>query len=227
MLRPKKHITRQKLKEDKFVTETMKAVNWLKNNQKALTWGLIGAAVVVIILWGSFSARDAAEQEASILTLQAGYSLSANNLEQARDLLLQAVTEYGRVPSAGRATFMLGHVLFRLGQVDSARTFYSRYLDRYAKQPAFAAAATAGVAACLEQTGNWPGAARDYAEAARLLDDHLSAAGYLMSAGRCYTLAGESQQAITMYEQLKTRFPNSAEADRAAVLMAELAGSTP
>ncbi len=227
MLRPKKHITRQKLKEDKFVTETMKVVNWLKSNQKVLTYGLIGAAVVIVILWGSLSAREAAEREASILTLQAGYALESNNLDQARILLLEAVENFGTVPSAGRATFMLGHVLFRLGQIDSARVFYDRYLNRFAKGRFFKAAATAGLAACLEQTGDWTEAAEQYTEAARLLGEHISAADYLLQAGRCWTLAGRTEQAITVYEQLTTRFPDSGQADRAAILRAEITANGP
>ncbi len=223
MLRPKKHITRQKLKEDRFVTETMKAVNWLKKNQKLLMYGLAAFALIVVITWGALSAREAAEREASILTLQGGYALEANNLEQARVHLRQAVTEFGRVPSTGRATFMLGHVYFRLGQIDSARVFYSRFLDRFARDHLMRAAATAGLAACLEQEESWLAAADTYTEAARINSGHITSARWLLEAGRCYEQAGRSQAAIAAYEQLGREYPDSGEADRAAVLKAQLA----
>ncbi|MCK4350505.1 MAG: hypothetical protein KAX13_06585, partial [Candidatus Krumholzibacteria bacterium] len=85
MLRPKKHITRQKIKEDKFVTETLKAVGWMKGNQTRLAAGAVAALVAAVVIWGYVSARQEAEKEASLLTLQGGYALNIGNLELARD----------------------------------------------------------------------------------------------------------------------------------------------
>ncbi|MFC1595406.1 tol-pal system YbgF family protein [Gemmatimonadota bacterium] len=223
MLRPKKHITRQKIKEDKFVTKTLIAVAWLKKNQKRLTFAGLGIILGGIILWGSASARKAAEEEASLLTLMGGYALEQQDFQQARTFLLQAAEGFGRVPSAGRATFMLGQVFFRLGAIDTSQSYYQRYLDRYARIPLLKAAARAGISACQEELGNFTPAAEGYKEAARFEEGHPEAAHYLLQAARCYRLANNVPAAITLYEQLKIEFPESAEADRASIETAQLA----
>jgi len=223
MLRPKKHITRQKIKEDKFVTETLKAVDWVKKNQGRLTTGLIAALVAAVVIWGYVSARQAAEREASLLILQGGYALDAGNLDLARELLVEAVERFGSAPSAGRATLMLGHLYFRLGAIDSSRGYYEVYLEKYAKGDMLRASARAGIAACLEQGGEYEEAALTYEEAAGDYRNHPKAAHYLLQAGRSYRLAGRTQQAMAVYERIKQQYPEVAEADRAAIELAQLA----
>ncbi len=223
MLRPKKHITRQKIKEDKFVTQTLRTVKWLKTNQQRLTFGAVGVALAGIILWGSASARGASEKQASLLTLMGGYALEQQDLNQARSFLLQAAEEFGRVPSAGRATFMLGQVFFRLGSIDTAQVYYQRYLDRYGDVRLLKSSARAGIAACQEERGDYLLAAEGYEDAARFYEDHPVAAQFLMQAARCYRLADRIPTAVTVYERLKLAYPGSAEADRAAMETARIA----
>lgn len=223
MLRPKKHITRQKLKEDKFVTETLRVANWIKTNQNKLIGAGIGVIVVMLIAWGSLSAKQAAESEAGILTLQAGYAMERNDLLTAKSQLYRAAETFGRVPSAGRAALMLAQVYFRLGSVDSSRIYYQRYLDRFGKTKELKAVARAGLAACLEQQGDFLSAARGWEEAATEFGEHPKAANYLLQAGRCFRLADRSMEAMSAYERLKTDFAGTAEADRAAIEMAQMA----
>ena len=223
MLRPKKHITRQKIKEDKFVTQTLRTVKWLKTNQRRLTFGGFGIVLAGIILWGSSSARGASEKEASLLTLMGGYAIEQQDLVQARTFLMQAAEGIGRVPSAGRATFMLGQVFFRLGSIDTAQVYYQRYLDRYGDVQLLKSSARAGIAACQEERGSFGQAAEGYEDAARLYRDHPVAARFLMQAARCYRLADQVPLALTLYERLKIDFPGTAEADRAAIEIARIA----
>jgi outer membrane protein assembly factor BamD (BamD/ComL family) len=223
MLRPKKHITRQKIKEDRFVTQTLQTVKWLKANQRLLTFGAVGVILVGIILWGSASARAASEREASLLTLQGGYALEQQDLTRARSYLMQAAEQYGRVPSAGRATFMLGQVFFRLGSIDTAQVYYQRYLNRYGKVRLLESAARAGIAACQEERGDYSAAAAGYEAAARSYEGHPRAAHYLFQAARCYRLADRLPSAMTVYERLKTEYPGTAEADRASIETAQIA----
>ena len=217
MLRPKKHITRQKIKEDKFVTETLKTAEWIKEHQSRLTAGAIAILVAGVVIWGYMSARQAAENEASLLTLQGGYALEFGDFDQALYLLSEAVERYGSVPSARRATLMLGHLFFRLGAIDTSRTYYELYLEKYSKGGMLRASSMAGVAACMEQLGSHTEAAEMYEKAARENSGSQKSAHYLLQAGRAYRMAGQTQKAMTVYERLKLEYPNAAEADRAAL----------
>lgn len=223
MLRPKKHITRQKIKEDKFVTETLKTAEWIKDHQSRLTAGAIVLLIAGVVIWGYMSARQAAEDEASLLTLQGGYALDFGDLDQARFLLVEAAERYGSVPSARRATLMLGHLFFRLGAIDSSRAYYELYLDKYSKRGMLRASSMAGVAACMEEVGSHFEAAEMYEKAAKENRGGQKSAHYLLQAGRAYRMAGQTQQAMTVYERLKLEYPFEAEADRAALELAQLA----
>ena len=175
------------------------------------------------MIWGYVSARQAAENEASLLTLQGGYALEFGDFDQARDLLVAAAERYGSVPSARRATLMLGHLFFRLGAIDTSRTYYELYLEKYSKGGMLRASSMAGVAACMEQLGSNTEAAEMYEKAAKENRGGQKSAHYLLQAGRAYRMAGQTQQAMTVYERLKLEYPNEAEADRAALELAQLA----
>jgi len=222
MLRPKKHITRQKIKEDKFVTETLKTAEWIKGHQSGLTGGAIAILLAGVVIWGYMSARKAAENEASLLTLQGGYALNFGDFDQALNLLGTAVERYGNAPSSRRATLMLGHLFFRMGATDTARTYYELYMNKYSKRGMLRAASMAGVAACMEQSGSHTEAAEMYEKASKENGGGQKSAHYLLQAGRAYRMAGQTQQAMTVYERLKLEYPNAAEADRAALELAQL-----
>jgi tetratricopeptide (TPR) repeat protein len=217
MLRPKKHITRQKIKEDKFITQTLQTADWVKRRQRPMILGSVALVVVAIMIMSLFAARRAAEREASILVLQAGYLIEMVDLSGARLQLSLARERYGGTRSAGRATFMLAQLLFQEGAVDSSRSLYQEYLDDYGHDDILRGAAEAGLAACLEESGDFLAAAEAYQDTAEKNRDQPSAAHYLMQAGRCYRLAGDLSQAVALYQRIADEYPNNAEADRARI----------
>lgn len=223
MLRPKRHITRKKLKEDQFVIRTYQTVSWLKRNQRSLIIAAIVLAIGILAFTGWRSSREAAEQRASVLALAGGYQFQSGDLDGARSSLTEAVTRYPGTASAGRATFLLAEILFQEGALDSARTFYQRFADRYAKDDLMKGGARAGLAAVAEQEGDYKQAADLYEQAARIGRTSGQMAGYLLEAARCRRLAGEKEEAISLYQRIKDDFPGAAEADRASIEMAALA----
>lgn len=222
MLRPKKHITKKKIKEDQFVTRTLETAEWARKNQKYLIGGFILLVLAGVVIASSISASGAAEERASLLTLQAGYAIEVGDSERARALLTEAIERFEGSESTGRATVMMANLLFQEGAVDSARTFYERYLDRYGDIPMLESASQAGIAACTESGGGYEEAARLYEEAADARRAQPGAANFLLQAGRCYRNAGRTEDAIRIYERITSEFPDYAEADRAAIERAAL-----
>ena len=223
MLRPKKHITKQKIKEDKFISKTLSTADWIKRHQRLLIFELVGIVVVLLVVSGIISSRRAAEREASLLVLQAGYMMESNALEESSRLLAEAIERYAGSRSAGRATFMLAQILFQTGQVDSSRTLYERYLRKYGDDEVLKTAARAGLAAAMEASGDLLGAAEAYRRSAEESRGMPRAAYYLFQAARCYRLAGDIAQAVATYELITEEYPNNAEADRARIEKAILA----
>jgi tetratricopeptide (TPR) repeat protein len=223
MLRPKKHITRQKLKEDKFITRTLQVFNWIKRRQRELIIGLV-AVVVVFLAWnGLRSAGRAAEREASLLLLQAGYAQDEGRTDVAREHLEFALDHYGRSRSGGRAAFLLAGNYFQSGAIDSAEATYKLYLRKNTKDPLLTAAARAGLAACRESRGEYEPAARAWQEAGAAYRNDATTPQYYMEAARCFRLAGRIPEALALYDRIQNEFPGRAEADRASIERAILA----
>jgi len=217
MLRPKKHITRQKIKEDKFITQTLQTADWVKRRQRPLIAGGVAVVIVAVVVTSLISARRAAEREASALVLQAGYLIEAFDLAGARANLNEARVRYGGSRSAGRATFMLAQLLFQEGETDSARSLYQEYLSDYGQSDILRVGAEAGLAACLEEGGDFLAAAEAYRRTAERAPNKTNVARYLLQAGRCYRLAGDVAQAIEIYQHIADTYPNDAEGDRARI----------
>jgi tetratricopeptide (TPR) repeat protein len=223
MLRPKKHITRQKLKEDKFISRTLQVVGWTRRNQRVLIYVLAAVIVVSLVVTGLLSAGRAAEREASLLVLQAGYAQDEGRTEAARAHLEFALNHYGRSPSAGRAVFLLAGIYFQDGAIDTAATTYQLYINKYAKDQLLLAAARAGLAACSESRGEYEQAARQWQDAGATCRNDATTPQYYMQAARCFRLAGRATDALALYDRIQNEFPGRAEADRAAIERAILA----
>ena len=79
-----------------------------------------------------------------------------------------------------------------------------------------------GIAACLEQQKNYAVAAKMYREAAEKYNETFVAPQNLYAAARCYALAGESEEARRLLNQIIENHSNSSLKSDAEVLLAEL-----
>jgi len=181
--------------------------------------------VVVIFLVGNGlrSSGRAAEREASLLVLQAGYAQDEGRTEAAQAHLEFALDHYGRSRSGGRAAFLLAGSYFQSGAIDSAAATYQLYLKKYAKDPLLTAASRAGLAACRESRGEYEPAARAWQEAGASYRNDATTPQYYLQAARCYRLAGRIPEALALYDRIQNEFPGRAEADRASIERAILA----
>lgn len=226
MLRPKKHITRKKIKEDQFVTRTLQTADWMKKHQRGLLAGLVGVVVVGFLIGSWTSSRRAAEREASMLVLQAGIALDEGRSDQAQVHLEAATDRFRGTESAGRALLMLANLQFQQGYIDSARISYEDYLDRYAKGRVLTAAARAGLAACTEAEGRWPEAARLWQQAGDQVRNEALSPQYYLQAARCLREAGRTSEALNLFDRIRRDYPGRSESDRASVERAILARLT-
>jgi len=225
MLRPKKHITRQKIKEDKFVTQTLQIADWIKKHQRPLLAGAVGIVVVGVLITSWITARRSAEQEASLLVLQAGIALDEGRSDQARVHLEAAQDRFQGSESAGRALLMLAGLHYQEGRIDTARVSYDDYLRKYSKSRLLTAAARAGLAACLESEGDWLQAARLWQQAAEEVRNEAISPQYYLQAARCYREAGRATEALNLYDRIRRDYPGRSESDRAGIERAILARS--
>lgn len=200
MLKPKRRITRQQIKEDKLFTFAAKVTNFYDNNSRNIFVGVGIVVVLVVAVVFYFNSRAQAERSATFELTMAKIEIGQGNFGAAETKLIQLIDTYGGTPSGGDASFFLGNVQLFLENWDGAVQALQQYLDRFGKDPMMSAAAMAGIGFAREHQGQYPEAGEHYFEAATTYPNEFNAPQYLMDAGRCYDLAGDSEKARDTYE---------------------------
>jgi TolA-binding protein len=103
----------------------------------------------------------------------------------------------------------------------NAEKFYKKYLDDVDDDPILSVSAAYGLAATHEERGDYAKAATLYEEAANTYGESYRAPQLLISAARCFKQAGQVEGAWRALQKLLDKYPKSALAEEAKLLMAE------
>ncbi len=134
--------------------------------------------------------------------------------------LLAIARSYGNTDAGNLARFYAADALYRLGDYEQARALWAAFKT---DDPMLAASALAGQAAVYENQGERARAAELYRRAAERYANPVSTPQYLLQAGRNYEAAGNYAEAQKMYETLRTRYAESAQAAEAEIALARVA----
>jgi predicted negative regulator of RcsB-dependent stress response len=223
MLKPRKKITKKQLKEDKLVTFYFQASEWLEKYSKYLLLGIAAIALVVAgVAYYGFS-QTKAEKSASVDLARATRTLEALDYKSAISQLSAIVDSYGSTTSGKLARLHLANAFFQTKEYANAEKSYRKFISGFSGDEHFRAAAQGGVAACLEQEKKYAEAAEAYLDAAESYDSVL-APGFLVSAGRCYSLAGNDAKAKELYNRVVQDYPKAPEKDDALMLLSMIGG---
>ena len=222
MLKPRKHIGKRELKEDKLVTFAFRAQSYFFLNMKRILLIGGGGVVVVVLLSMMMISKQRSNAIASASLTQAEIMFRAGNTEAARQVLLSMVDTYKGTPSAGQGVHLLGNVLFDSREYDESITYFQRYLDDYGDNPLIQASAKAGVASCYEEQGKNTEAAAMFRRAADEYPSNHQAPEFLLNAARCYEAAADVENARKSVQDLLDRYPDTPYADEAELTLARL-----
>ncbi|GAB4379145.1 MAG: hypothetical protein Kow0042_28230 [Calditrichia bacterium] len=219
MLKPKKKITRRELKEDKFVTFTLKARDFIEENAKLLV--RVGIGVLILIILVSFYVRSkrSANIQANALLGEAQLLMMQGDTSRVETLLKQLVEDYSGVTAAGQGCFLLGKLYWEKEDFTQAETYFKKYIDDYADDDLLTASALAGYADCLFQKGEIREAARNYEKAGRINRELPLSASYLYSAARAYMDIQETEKARALAEEIIKNYETSDFKDKAEILL--------
>lgn len=217
--KPRKKPTRKELKQDKFITTTLRVIGFMRRNpRQVVTMALVVLLAVIIGVSVSHSRRETAEKAASLLG-KADLEYRSGNYEAAMRLYQSSVQDYGGTESGKLARFYLANCYFLTGRFDQAMEAYRRFLKEWDKDKVLCASALAGIAACYEGKGEYLKAAEQYQECARKYPLTFLAPQFLYDAGRCYEAAGEEAKAETVYRNLVNSYPQSPYARKAELAL--------
>jgi len=220
-LKPRKRITKKQIKEDKFVTNTFKVVEFVQEHMTQLILGVVAIVVIVAISILVTNSRKGKELEAAAQLGRAQLVYQTGDYEGAVHLLEPVLRQYGGSISASQATYYLANCHYFSDNYDKALEFYKKYLNMKHTLPSLKASAMAGVAACHEQKGEFSDAARQYEEAVKVFPEYYQAPEFLMSAGRCFESAGQTEEAKKAYQKVVDAYPESNSIQMAKIAVSE------
>ena len=215
MLKPKKRITRQQIKEDKLTTLTAKVTDYYRQNSRNIIAGAGILVVLIVVVVFYFNSRAQAENEATYELTMAKIEIGQRNYDMAVQKLTTIIDTYGGTKTAGDALFFLGNVRLSTGEWETAITEFQQYLDKNGKDPMLAAGAIAGIGFAYEQEQKFPEAAEYYINAASNYPQEFNAPQYLLDAGRCYGLGGNPVKAHEAFQLIIDQYPESTQIQKA------------
>jgi tetratricopeptide (TPR) repeat protein len=227
MLKPKKKITKKKIKEDKLVSAYFEATSWYEQNKKLLGrifTGLVIVAIAAVVIRNNMvkNNEQATTELAKIMKYydQGNYEAAINGIPQENIRgLLAVVNDYGSTHAGEFAKFYLANSYFAVGNYDQALAYY---LDVSLDDDLLQASAYAGAAACYEAKGDRANAASYFERAALRGKKNNQAAEHLQFAALNYAAAGNKVKAINLLKKLKKDYPTSSvarEVDRYLALI--------
>lgn len=221
MLKAPKKLTKRQIKEDKFVTFYLQAQAYLSENGRNILTGL-GIVVVLVVAALVFTKSKAEKEHVAVVELTKGrLEYFAGNYDTAIGILKNLIEEYDGTKSGEVALFYLADSYYNTANYVNAEKYFQEFIDK-SDDDLLLPSAYAGLAACLEQQGNYEVAAQKYREGAEKYAESYLAPDNLFQAARCYVEAGKNDEAKSLLNKLIETYPKSTFKNSAEIFLAEL-----
>ena len=200
MLKPRKKLKKQELKEDKLVLTYYKAREFVEKNKKILSYILTGVIIIVagIIIYRNNVKAENERAEALLSKIigyydNGDYKTAIDGIPQRNIQGLKYIVEnYGGTDAGEIATYYLASAYFMLGDYDNALKYFKKYDGN---DKLLFSASLAGIASIYEIKGEYKKAGEYFEKAAQRFRENILVPEYLYNAARNYKLAGEKEKA--------------------------------
>ncbi len=203
-----KRITRKDMKQDKLVTTTFKATDYIQKHKQLFLIAVVAVVAVGIIAY-YFSAYGTKKETESMVQLGKGdIALLGGDYNAAVTEYQMTIEKYGSTLNGRKAYILLGRAYYGLGDYKNAKKTYEEYLDKFdGKKPTLLyRAALVGLAASLRNLGDKALAADYYLKAAADNPSDDEKAYLLLDAARCLAEAKEYKKASDIFKQIKEEY---------------------
>jgi tetratricopeptide (TPR) repeat protein len=218
----KKRTAKKRLKEDRLVTLTVEASQFV---QRYFTQVIVGVVILIVAVGASLLTahvkRTAARNSEAEFAL--GMSqYNARDVQGAATAFAQIVDKYGNQRAGELSRYFLGKSLLAQSKYEEALGAFDGYLNKAPKDAAFRDAALMGKAACLEGLHNFEAAAEMLEQLSQRLDQNDPRyPEVLFQAGQDYEKTGSKQKALDLYRRTADKATGPLK-DRAIVAIALL-----
>lgn len=222
MLKARKHIKKREIQEDRLSIYYRHAMKFFRTHSRNVQIGFFAVVVVLVVMMlMARSKRQAEQTAASQLGIAENY-LIINQQDAARKEFENIADTFSGTDAAGRAIFHLANIYLQRSDYANAEKYYRDYLADYTNDPLYTAAAMAGIAACCENRKQYTEAAQWYNKAWQTNKRAFNAVFYLENEAMNYKLAGNIDQARSVYETIISDYPDSPDVNKATYLMESL-----
>ncbi len=220
MLTPRKRITKKQLKEDKFITYSLKAREWIEENQKYVISGVVAIVVIIAAFLFISSSQKNAAVAASAELSQGMQVYQSRDYKNAISVLTDVTNSYKNTESGKLARFYLAQSLYHTGEYAAAQEHFRKFATSFKADEYLVISAMEGEAACLEQQDQFAEAAQKYESIAKKYPESPKAPQCYLRAARCFALAGTTDKAEKLYQIIIDEYPNSQEKNDAMLYSA-------
>jgi tetratricopeptide (TPR) repeat protein len=195
-------LTKRQIKEDPLVTAAFRAREfWDSHGQKVLI--AVGAVILLLVLgYLILRARTQAEERAAGDLFRAEISVQQGDYPSAIQVLTELIDSAPDTRAARQARVLLGDSFAAQQKPRDAVTWYRKALDKAGKNPLVRISAARGLAASLEDGGEFADAANAYAAVAKDVKTDNERGRALYSEARCLLAAGQRAKAIEVLRSI-------------------------
>jgi len=192
-----------------------KTEQFIEDNQKMITYA-VGGILLVVVAYLGFSKfyLQPKEDEALAQMFMAENYFEKDSFELAvngdgnYDGFLDIMDDYGITKSANRAKYYTGISYLHLGQYEDA----IEYLKSFKTDDLLLAPVAEGAQGdALVELGETDAALKQYKKAYSISDNELTAPIYMMKAAGLLETMDELEEALSLYEEIKEKYPTSTE----------------
>ncbi len=215
-------IDRHELKQDKFASDMASIYRYASDNPtKILIWVIV-VVVIAVAAIGYYSYSRSVKKDAQLKLSMVYTLMDSGNYQAAMDTLRSILSTYRNTKQGKVAQYLMGHMYYAFGQLDSAMAAYHDYLVLENPDSDLAAASLMGIAACFEEKSQYDRAIDFYYQLVKEYPNYFRADEAYAAMARCYDVKGDIKKAHELYTEFLKKYPNSALTNRVTLMLARI-----
>jgi tetratricopeptide (TPR) repeat protein len=214
----KKRVTRKQLlrEPDEFLTFSAKMIQFATENQKQISYALIGLLVVVLAFaairyFSNLSDRRAYAvfEEGLVHYLsQAPGDKSSHFQGVAKEKFAQVLAEYSSTSAARLSLPLYADISYTEGSYDKAIELYQKALKAFSEEDSLRTLIWNGLAYAYEGKQEYSGAAECFRKITEFKGEFVKSDAYF-NLGRMYEALGNREKALEAYDKVVKDYPES------------------
>ena len=205
--------------DEMLATAQTQGENFFEKNSKMVITAIVVIFVLAAAIFGYRKAIiEPRNNKAQEMLFEAQYQFESQNADLALALngnentpgFVQVIEQYGNTPAGNLAQMYAAACSLRLGELDQAESYISKFNDVKGIPGQIVNAMAAGIKGDIAvEKGDFESAAKLFEKAAKISDNNFSAPMYLRKAAMSYNAIGQADKAQALYKEILDTYPTS------------------